>query len=183
METLYINTCNFEVIVKLIDEEKIVKEKVITNVKSSSEYLLDAIKEVSEDSNIRNIVVANGPGSFTGVRIGVTVAKTLAYLKSISIFTVSTLEEIAISNEGEYKFTSLPDNKGYYVAEFDCDDNLVGDYKYLSKDEYTNYIKEKEILKNKSIDYVKVVNKTINKKEKNPHLVNPLYVKVIDALK
>src|SRR5690554_581498 len=40
---------------------------------------------------IKRIVVASGPGSFTGVRIAVTIAKVWAYAKEVPLYAVSSL--------------------------------------------------------------------------------------------
>ena len=52
-------------------------------------------------SDIEQIAVASGPGSFTGVRIGVSAAKGLAWGLDIPICGVSTLEAIAYQNPGQ----------------------------------------------------------------------------------
>src|SRR3954451_3344025 len=46
-------------------------------------------------SELDKIVVAKGPGSYTGVRIGVTIAKTLAWTLKIPLSGVSSLEVLA----------------------------------------------------------------------------------------
>lgn len=46
-------------------------------------------------SDLTQIAVAKGPGSYTGVRIGVTIAKTLAWSLNIPVKTVSSLEVLA----------------------------------------------------------------------------------------
>lgn len=50
-------------------------------------------------SELSKIVVAKGPGSYTGVRIGVTIAKTLAWTLSIPISAVSSLETLAANGQ------------------------------------------------------------------------------------
>ena len=46
-------------------------------------------------AEITDIVVAEGPGSYTGLRIGVTVAKTLAYALNTNLYGVSSLKALA----------------------------------------------------------------------------------------
>lgn len=100
MISLFIDTCHYNLIVGIYKDDK---ELVLLNEKNDnhlSERLLPlidkAFEQVGLDSNdTENIIVVNGPGSFTGVRIGVTVAKTLAYSLGCKIHTVSELKIMA----------------------------------------------------------------------------------------
>lgn len=97
MITLFIDTCHYNLIVgiyKDCEELILLTEK---NDNHLSERLLPLIANAFESINmdiheVKNIIVTNGPGSFTGVRIGVTVAKTLAYSLGCKINTVSELK-------------------------------------------------------------------------------------------
>ena len=60
---------------------------------SMAETLLDSCGKTADD--VTAVAVANGPGSFTGVRIGVAAAKGFAWGKEIPCYGVSTLEAMA----------------------------------------------------------------------------------------
>lgn len=100
MKVLAIDTSNYVMGVALLDEQEVVGE-IITNVKKNhSVRLMPAIEQLLKEcdtkpSELGKIVVAAGPGSYTGVRIGVTVAKTLAWSLQIPITGVSSLEVLA----------------------------------------------------------------------------------------
>jgi tRNA threonylcarbamoyladenosine biosynthesis protein TsaB len=51
--------------------------------------------QVTTTADLTGIVVVRGPGSFTGLRIGMSLAKALAYAHDIDLVTVSTLDVIA----------------------------------------------------------------------------------------
>ncbi len=88
--------------VALTDGEKIIKSEFINAGLTHSETLLPMIKRVMGDykaSDLDAIAVTAGPGSFTGVRIGVATVKGLAFKDSVPCIPVSTLEAIA------YNFT------------------------------------------------------------------------------
>lgn len=100
MNTLAIDTSNQILGVAIMQNETIVAE-LNTNIKKDhSSRLMPAIvnlmKEVEMEAEALNeIIVAYGPGSYTGTRIGVTTAKTLAWALNIPIYTVSSLEAVA----------------------------------------------------------------------------------------
>ena len=77
-------------------------------------------------ADLTKIVVAKGPGSYTGVRIGVTIAKTLAWTLNIPLVGISSLEILA-SGVGRYF-------DGYVSPLFDARRGQVytGLYQYQS---------------------------------------------------
>lgn len=100
MKVLAIDTSNYTLGIAVIDEEKVIGE-YITNVKKNhSIRVMPAIEMLLKDcdltpNDLTKIVVAEGPGSYTGVRIGVTIAKTLAWTLKIPLVGVSSLEILA----------------------------------------------------------------------------------------
>lgn len=87
----------------LIGEEsraRQVKQIVLTDESRTAEALVPAIKELLSQvgwasQSVDLVTVATGPGSFTGLRIGVTTAKTLAYAVGAQIIGVNTLAAMA----------------------------------------------------------------------------------------
>ena len=74
--------------------------KRFQNTLQHSVKLMPAIQEVLQESQVSmqeltGVIVAKGPGSYTGLRIGVTVAKTLAKTLRIPLKAVSSLQVIA----------------------------------------------------------------------------------------
>lgn len=100
MKALAIDTSNQIMGVAVIDGTTILGEYITNLSKNHSVRLMPAIsnlmKEVGiEPKQLERIIVAHGPGSYTGVRIGVTIAKTLAWTLHIPIIGVSSLEVLA----------------------------------------------------------------------------------------
>lgn len=84
--------------VALSDDNKIIKSEFINAGLTHSETLLPMVKNVMQGysfSDLDAIAVTVGPGSFTGVRIGVATVKGLAFADNIPCIAVSTLEAIA----------------------------------------------------------------------------------------
>ena len=126
MKTLFIDTHLSDIIVFLYEDEKVVKKKKIINKKNNSEFMFPTIVEVIDNQKLDEIIVVNGPGSFTGVRLGVTIAKTLAYTLNISIKTITSLEVAALGSK--CKNIALSDGNGYYIEEYDVNLNHMNDY-------------------------------------------------------
>ena len=84
MKILFLDTSSFFVTVAVIDEDKILslfQEEISDDMSSKIMPILDeSFRRLPfEISDIDKIMVVNGPGSFTGVRIGVTIAKILSW--------------------------------------------------------------------------------------------------------
>lgn len=108
-KTLAIDTSSFVMGVAVTDGERTLGE-IITNLKKNhSIRLMPAIHELLNEvevmpKQLEKIVVAEGPGSYTGVRIGVTTAKTLAWSLDIPLVGVSSL---AVMAQSGYYFNGL----------------------------------------------------------------------------
>lgn len=84
--------------VALTDGDKVLNSEFVNSGLTHSETLLPMITKVMdgrEYSSLDAIAITAGPGSFTGVRIGVATVKGLAFANNIPCYSVSTLEAIA----------------------------------------------------------------------------------------
>lgn len=75
-------------------------------------------------TEIDEVIVGEGPGSYTGVRIGVVVAKTLAHFLSIPLKKVSSLEIMATSMTGVVAVAIDARRGNVFSAVYDTDDNF-----------------------------------------------------------
>ncbi|MFK3961865.1 tRNA (adenosine(37)-N6)-threonylcarbamoyltransferase complex dimerization subunit type 1 TsaB [Guptibacillus hwajinpoensis] len=105
MRVLAIDSSNYCMGVSVMVEGTIVGE-IITNIKKNhSVRLMPAIEQLLEEVQLKptdldRIVVAEGPGSYTGLRIGISIAKTLAWTLNIPLVGVSSLE--VLGQNGRY---------------------------------------------------------------------------------
>ncbi len=86
----------------LLDGDRLVGEYTLDVRTTHSERLLAAVDRLLQDAGwtprtLEAIAVAVGPGSFTGLRIGVSTAKGLAFSLGIPVTAISTLEALAWS--------------------------------------------------------------------------------------
>ena len=106
---LAIDTSSFVLSCALAEEDKLVSEWTVQRKLTHSEQLvphMDAmLKEAGvEKKDITAIAVAKGPGSFTGLRIGLATAKTASYLWKVPLIGVNTLEALAYNMAGAQAF-------------------------------------------------------------------------------
>ena len=161
--------------------------KNIESKNKHSEITMPIIDSLFRDTNldikdINEVIVVNGPGSFTGERIAVTIGKTIAYCLSIPIKAIDSLSIIAVNVDGDTKYVSIPDRNGAFVGVFDKDNKPTEKFVYLNKSSYEEYLGKHDVVYGIDIDYDKVYELTKNIKSLNPHEVKPLYVKGISAL-
>lgn len=102
MKILAIDTSNYVLGISLCEDGKVIGEYITNLKKNHSIRVMPAIEQLMRECDIKpnelsKIVVAKGPGSYTGVRIGVTIAKTLAWTLQIPLVGISSLEVLAAS--------------------------------------------------------------------------------------
>lgn len=122
MMTLLIETSTERSLVAIFKDEKIVFHHNLPFGHSSSQYLLPAISEGLKQlqmsaKELSQIVVGIGPGSYTGIRVGVVVAKTLSYAHNIPLIGISSLEGFIPEHDGD--FAAIIDAKisGVYLLK------------------------------------------------------------------
>lgn len=175
MNTLFIDTHDEVITVSFILESDIFTKEVISE--SHSTHLLPIISDMLKEKNIKlndfnRIIVVNGPGSFTGIRIGLTVAKTISYSLNIPIYVISSLKAYLVASNIENRMCVIEDSKGYYIGTDTFE--IYTD----SLDNYKNY----NIIENK-LDILKIIDYINTIKPANVHGIKANYVKVIEALK
>lgn len=97
MPTLAINTANSHTSIALLDPKGQPLGLEWESSNDEAEKLMPAIADLAKKSgyklaNINEVIVVKGPGSFTGLRVGVTVANTIAYLNKAKLYSVNTFE-------------------------------------------------------------------------------------------
>ncbi len=91
--------------VALLEDERLVATYTVNTKNTHSETLLPMVKHLLESANtsvdeLDALAVANGPGSFTGVRIGVATIKGLAFGKNKKCVAVSTTQALSVNLDG-----------------------------------------------------------------------------------
>lgn len=135
MKILAISTSSNIASVALLEDDNCIEELNICNERTHSEKLMPLIDELLKKNNITlsdiNLIACDvGPGSFTGIRIGVSSVKAMAEAKNIPISACSSLEALAYNVTGFDYICSLIDarNNQVYAAIFDKNYNLISDY-------------------------------------------------------
>lgn len=100
MKVLAIDTSNQPMSIALVEDKELKATTTLNTVLNHSIYVLPTIDELFkrvgwEPTDVDRIVVAKGPGSYTGIRIAVTTAKTLAMTLKKKLVGVSSLKVLA----------------------------------------------------------------------------------------
>ena len=186
MYSLFIDTHDKNVVIVLYKDGNVINSKNISTNSKHSQVTLPTIRDVLNEasidvSDLKEILVVNGPGSFTGERIAVTIAKTIAYALNIPIKTLDSLSIMAVNVDGK-KVIANEDKNGAFVGFFDKVNNLLEEIKYMPKSAYEELKNSNEVINNVEIDYNKVYEYSKKIESINPHNVKPLYAKGITGL-
>ncbi len=103
---LNIDTAINNASVCLAEDDRLVNIAINENQKDHAAWLQPAIKNLVESAGIElkhldAIAVSIGPGSYTGLRIGLSTAKGLCYALNIPLIAIGTLDMMAVAAENK----------------------------------------------------------------------------------
>ncbi len=203
MKTLYIDTSSNYLYTAVVSNDQLLGQLKIKLDKELSIFTLPKIKELLETvslepNEIDQIMVVDGPGSFTGIRIGMTIAKTYAWALNKKLITISSLEAMSVSEKGydflvpvidarrDYVYCGIYDKENKVVLhnahrkieELQKElDRIPGEYMIITNQEL-NLIGKKVSY---DPDLFKIVQTYKHRTGINPHLAEPNYLKKTEA--
>ena len=203
MKILYIDTSSNYLYSAIAEDENILAEVKEEFGQSLSEEALPKIVTLFEKTNlnpkdIKKIIVVDGPGSFTGIRIGITIAKVYAWSLNIPITTIKSLEAMTVSSDSKkIHIPMINARRGYvYAAIYGVENEVIlkpqhielkelqkeieelsQDYEIISNDEFDTEFKKESY----SPNFSKIIMQFKDRENINPHAVNPEYLKLTEA--
>ena len=202
MNYFYIDTSTSYLYLGIVKDKDLLAFVKVNYGSNLSKYTVSEIqklfKQVSlKPSDINKIIVVSGPGSFTGIRIGMTFAKIFAYTMQKEIITINSLEAMVKSITSKKIVVPIIDaRRGFvYVAAYKGEKKIIEE-QYIKMEDLINKlnnIKEEYIFVtdnqvsniNNYIKYnpniLNIVLSYCNKTSINPHQVEPTYLKLTEA--
>lgn len=147
---ILIDSSNASLILGITKDGKIIDSINESAWQRQSELLVDLLDKLLKKNHIsRNdisyVVATKGPGSYTGVRIALTVAKVIAFALSIKLYLISSLESLKDSNVPSICVSNAR-SKRSYVGIYDGEKTLLEDTIWTN-DELLTYLKEHPSMK------------------------------------
>lgn len=104
MISLLLDSSNIKLGVAIAIDDKIIDFKYYDAWQRQSEYMMSEIEVLLNKNNIdpkdvNEIISTRGPGSYTGVRISLTIAKIWGFCRDINVFAISSLQVLKKNNE------------------------------------------------------------------------------------
>jgi tRNA threonylcarbamoyladenosine biosynthesis protein TsaB len=187
MYSLILDSATKILYVSLLKDNKVIYEKYIEGRNDHAKNIVDKVNEALLTANITadnldEVIVGIGPGSYTGVRMAVTVAKMLAvFKKNIKLYKISTLMLMASNYKGKVLSTIDARRGNCFGAIIDVNNNkyvieeALIPYDELKKNDYEFEANEGDF----KVDPIFV----LNNKElvETPHLLVPNYLRDTEA--
>ena len=158
MNVLAIDTSTNVLGVAVANEKGIIGEQITYTKRNHSVRAMPTVEALLKECGMKpldlnRIVVAKGPGSYTGVRIGVTIAKSLAWSLGAELVGISSLEVLALN--GRYF-------NGYVCPSFDARRGQVYTALFKAENgEITRVQEDQNLLAKDFVEGLKELNKPV----------------------
>ncbi len=145
MFTLLLDSSNTSLTVGLAKDNLLLEEISYEAWQSQSEHMIPEINKLLEKYKVENkdlkeVVVAIGPGSYTGVRIAITIAKTIATVLDVKVYTISSLRCQKDGKNPSICVINARSNRSY-IGVFE-DQKIIIDDCIMTNDKVLEYINE-----------------------------------------
>lgn len=202
MKILYLDTSSSFLYCGLVEDNNLIFQEKKLLGKDMSKYSLMTISGKFDEFNISTdsidkIILVNGPGSFTGIRIGATIAKTYAWSKQIPITTITSLEAMALSSKINTNLIVpiIDARRGFVFGQiFDSNFSPISEPKYIDLEflraEVAKINSTVTFISNDTFEFetekynpdiLKIVTKYLDKEIVNPHSIDAFYLKLTEA--
>lgn len=159
MKLLALDTSSMVATVAIMEDERLLAETILNHKKTHSVQLMPLVKELMDNcgvtpEEIDYFAVSLGPGSFTGLRIGVTTIKAMAQALDKPVVGISTLDALAFNLPyGQGVICPIVDAQrdNVYTARYKWD---KGVFKKISNYEIVNIEELIELLSKQDEDVI-----------------------------
>lgn len=152
MKTLILDTSSQFLFVSLVIDGKEIYQKVLEGKNNHSEKLMPVIEEAFHINNLEvkdldRIIVGIGPGSYTGLRISLVIAKMFSWTKNVDLYTISSLDILGSGyfiNDGIYTITNIAKKNYLYTKIIKIENNIIeviDDDDFILEEEFMEKIK------------------------------------------
>ncbi|MBP5091277.1 MAG: ribosomal protein S18-alanine N-acetyltransferase [Bacilli bacterium] len=189
MLTLLLDSSASALSVGLAEGENLIDEIQYEASQRQSEFMVDEIGKLFDKHSVKKgdlsgVVVTKGPGSYTGVRIALTVAKTVAFAWNVKLYLVSSLEILKDPNAVSLCLSNAR-SKRSYAAIYDGEKAIMEDRIMDNKDVLSLVAEHPEYVVCGDTKYLGIEGKRINLlanlalRAKDSYVVEPLGAKPI----
>ncbi|MDD4154759.1 MAG: tRNA (adenosine(37)-N6)-threonylcarbamoyltransferase complex dimerization subunit type 1 TsaB [Bacilli bacterium] len=144
MISLLLDSANRDLNIGLSQNDKIFDRISYTAWQRQSELMVKEIDVLLKRNNlsakdIDELIVTIGPGSYTGIRIALTIAKTLAFALNKKIYAISSLAALRVVDKKTITVINARSNRSY-VAIYDGDGTVLVEEKVWPNDELLGWV-------------------------------------------
>ena len=197
MISLFVDTALSYIRIALFKDDKLI-DSINEKCEKNMSALFDSkVQEMFNRNNlelneVNKIYTVTGPGSFTGIRVGMTFSKVLAMALNQKITPISELQVLATTKTTKSKAAMIDARRGYvYAGIYDEDLNTITEDKYILLEDFLNINKDVEYISYDSfehiftiepvIDFEIMIQKNKDKKQIDHQVLAPNYLKLTEA--
>ena len=145
MVSVILDSSNVDLLVAIAKEDEVIDSICYEAWQQQSELMVVELEKILKRNNltrkdIKEVLCGIGPGSYTGVRISLTIAKTISFALNVPIYPISSLRMLKKDKKASICVINAR-SKRSYVGVYE-DKNIIVNDTIWSNEELLKYIKE-----------------------------------------